>query len=660
MAEKNTSKKEKKQDQLLRVLAVSFAVILLVMALVAVIYYSVPLKQAYRFSLDETELALQLGESADLEPVFTVIDQDKVRRTASRAKRKNVEYRSLDDRVAEVDIYGHVTAKGKGETEITATWAGMTAKVSVRVFTNVREIRFDEKEVEMEVGERKKLEFAILPSNADVRDDVRFSVSDGSLAAVANDGTISSFSAGDVTVTMSLGSLKDTCVVHILSHLERMELNVSELQLLRGETFEFSTRFIPEKITDDATITWTSSDENVARVGDNGFLMAVNYGEADITASCQGMSAVCHVKVRIPLKSITLMYSAVYLEEGKSVYIPVYYRPEDYPHDTPTVWRSTNESVCKVYEESVISENGKVSYMAVVTAVGPGGAEIIGTNGDQMTACTVSCGMSVTSLEISMTDLELEAGDLFQLSARILPQTAGESENIYWISSDPAVASVSGGLVKARNSGTAVISAVYQGFSARCTVRVSGEGEEEVSQRYDGRILVGDSRMVYLKSFVQLEPNDIVIAKGAQYFTWFYDEAVSALRTILNMNPRYEVIICMGVNDCANNSQGWTAYFAENYAAVIHQLMAEYPETHFNFASVGYCNGPYNGTIDESIVNAYIDTFNRYMDTVTGIPYIDLNEYLCSTGYTTLDGVHYDEKTSQKVYDFLKAKTPLN
>ena len=99
LAEKNTSKKEKKQDQLLRVLAVSFAVILLVMALVAVIYYSVPLKQAYRFSLDETELALQLGESADLEPVFTVIDQDKVRRTASRAKRKNVivmkTYRSL-------------------------------------------------------------------------------------------------------------------------------------------------------------------------------------------------------------------------------------------------------------------------------------------------------------------------------------------------------------------------------------------------------------------------------------------------------------------------------------------------------------------------------------------------------------------------------------
>ena len=41
------------------------------------------------------------------------------------------------------------------------------------------------------------------------------------------------------------------------------------------------------------------------------------------------------------------------------------------------------------------------------------------------------------------------------------------------------------------------------------------------------------------------------------------------------------------------------------------------------------------------------------------IPYIDLCEYLDASGYKTLDGVHYDQATCQKIYDYYKQTTPL-
>ena len=666
VVKKKKKKKRKKKYRMKTLdilkLALGASLLLFVtIGFIALIYFSTPLKDVYCFSLQEKEVLLSTGDGGvKLTPVYTLTDAEKLSRVVGKKERTKVTWKSEDDRICEVDQNGLVTPVDKGETEIVASWAGMTARVPVRVFYGVESIRFTEKETEVEIGERLTLNYRISPADADVQEEIRMTVSDESLARVTNDGLLSALNAGDVEVTVSCGQKKDTCTVHLLSHMEDFVLLEEELSFNRGETYEFTTHIFPEDTTDDVTVKWTSSDESVVSVGDNGFMMAVNYGEADVTAVCGDFERTCHVSVSVPLESITLGYSAVSMQQGTSYAIPVYYRPKDYPHDTRTVWTSSNEAVCTVREEMIEDGTGHISARVIVTSTGAGAAVITGTNGELSTTCSVTVNVRITGVNISQSTLSLDAGESRQLSAQVVPYSAEENTRLYWVSSNPSVAAVVNGVVTARAGGTAVISAVYSGLAAHCTVTVAGDPPSSEGG-LSGRILIGDSRMVYLQRFVTLDEGDIIIAKGAQYFTWFRDEAVPTLRSILNVNPNYEVVINMGVNDSANNCHGWREYFAEDYAALIRQLKNDYPSARFSFASVGYCNGLYDRKIPADQLNPWIDSFNAYFaNNCPDINYLPLGEYLFETGYSTLDGVHFDQTTCNKIYQYIRSAIPVN
>ncbi|MBR6406686.1 MAG: SGNH/GDSL hydrolase family protein [Lachnospiraceae bacterium] len=185
----------------------------------------------------------------------------------------------------------------------------------------------------------------------------------------------------------------------------------------------------------------------------------------------------------------------------------------------------------------------------------------------------------------------------------------------------------------------------------------------ELVQEYasEKRIWMGDSRFVAMSKGAYLQPNDVFIAKGAQAYDWFSTEGLSQLMQELSKDPRRIVIINFGLNDCANNSAGWDAYFVEDYVDTINRLTTLYPETRFFFASVGLINGDYNrgagrGKLPMNQVCLYVDEFNNTMYTDCLAEYIDLSEYLVRDGYSTIDGVHFDSATSQKIYNYCVAK----
>ena len=77
--------------------------------------------------------------------------------------------------------------------------------------------------------------------------------------------------------------------------------------------------------------------------------------------------------------------------------------------------------------------------------------------------------VQITSLKLNEKDLELTVGESFRLVATTRPADAGAT--IRWTSSDESVATVDqAGLVTLRAFGTAVITARYRSYSARCTV----------------------------------------------------------------------------------------------------------------------------------------------------------------------------------------------
>jgi len=91
-------------------------------------------------------------------------------------------------------------------------------------------------------------------------------------------------------------------------------------------------------------------------------------------------------------------------------------------------------------------------------------------------AAAVACGKnkSVTDVTLNFSTLELTTGDEQSLRATVRPSDA-DNQNVSWTSSNPSVASVDKGLVRAIREGTATITVTTEdgGHQAKCEVTVT-------------------------------------------------------------------------------------------------------------------------------------------------------------------------------------------
>lgn len=132
-------------------------------------------------------------------------------------------------------------------------------------------------------------------------------------------------------------------------------------------------------------------------------------------------------------------------------------------------WTSSNPAVATV-------ESG------LIEAVAKGTATITAKAGGMSTSCTVTVldepvpePVPVSGISLSQTALDLQVGEEATLVATVKPANA-DDPTVTWTSSNPAVATVSAGVVKAIAEGEAVITAKAGDKSATCKVTVSKPG----------------------------------------------------------------------------------------------------------------------------------------------------------------------------------------
>ncbi len=96
-----------------------------------------------------------------------------------------------------------------------------------------------------------------------------------------------------------------------------IELNPQKLNLMEGDGAKLSGSIHNWNATAGRSITWSSADESVATVSEDGFVTAVSAGETDITAECGGVSASAHVTVspHIRLTRLDALIKPVSFEE---------------------------------------------------------------------------------------------------------------------------------------------------------------------------------------------------------------------------------------------------------------------------------------------------------------------------------------------------------
>ncbi len=239
------------------------------------------------------------------------------------------------------------------------------------------------------------------------------------------------------------------------------------------------------KTSSGGTITWSSSNKNIATVTSKGVVTGVKEGAITITAkdSKTGKSADCTIRVKKnTIKSIKIPSSSQTLYIGETYTIK--------PTVTPT--------------------DGKVEYYSadtgIATVSGAGTVKAVKAGTVKITVYdpigTAKAVLNVTVKNIPKLTLSASTANIYLGANTTLKATISDGSSIKWTSSDNNVASVRGGIVSGLKAGTATITASDKNGKVKvsCRVNVMDLSSYGVSlSRYSASTTAG--KTIYIKGY---------------------------------------------------------------------------------------------------------------------------------------------------------------
>lgn len=376
----------------------------------------------------------------------------------SDAENKKVTYLSSDTSVATIDENGVVTALKGGSCviEVTTEECQLTAACTIAVKEYVSDISLSETDKFMNVGATGTL-IATVSADTATNRNVVWSSSDNSVCYVDGSGNISAKGVGNavITATAADGSgVSATCIVKVVNPVTGIDVEPGTVRLLVGDSQKVTANIYPEDAT-VKSVTWTSSNESIATVDEDGEVFALSSGKVKITATSQDgndIKGICWVYVTpgVNISSLRINSKDIYMLTGRSRKLSVIVRPA--VNTDSYQWYSSDTGIVTV------DDNG------VITTVGPGTADVYVISD----AAGVESTCTVHSLAISRANITLEQYDSYTLDV------IGTTDSITWRSSNPRVCTVSSsGEVIGRKAGTATVTAVVNGKTLSCVVRVT-------------------------------------------------------------------------------------------------------------------------------------------------------------------------------------------
>ena len=390
----------------------------------------------------------------------------------STATNKSVTWSTSNSSIATVSAEGVVKAVGEGKAAITATakdGSGIKASCTVTVTVPVSTISLSSNSLALFVGKSSQLTATVSPTTA-TNQSLTWSTSNTNIATVSADGIVKAVGEGKaiITATAKDGSgIKATCDVTVTVPVSTITLSATTLSLFVNKTSQLTATVSPSTAT-DKSVTWSTSNSNVATVSTDGTVKAISKGTATITATAKdgsGIKATCEVTVTVPVSTITLSASSLSLFVNKTSRLTATVSPTT-ATDKSVTWSSSNSSVATVSADGVVKAVGEGK--ATITATAKDGSGVKAT-------CEVTVTVPVSSITLSSNSLSLDVGKTSQLTATVSPTTATD-KSVTWSSSNSNIATVSAdGVVKAISQGTVTITAMANdgsGVKASCEVTV--------------------------------------------------------------------------------------------------------------------------------------------------------------------------------------------
>ena len=149
----------------------------------------------------------------------------------------------------------------------------------------VESVALDQTTVTLIEGETLQLKATVSPDDAEY-DGISWSTSDATIATVSNTGLVTAVTEGTVTITAEAGGKTASCAFTIEKakgpEVEKVTLNQETATLKEGETLQLAATVSPED-ADYSGIIWSTADETIATVSEDGLVTAVLEGTVVIT-----------------------------------------------------------------------------------------------------------------------------------------------------------------------------------------------------------------------------------------------------------------------------------------------------------------------------------------------------------------------------------------
>lgn len=299
--------------------------------------------------------------------------------------------------------------------------------------------------------------------------------SSSAAATVSTSGLVTAVSGGTATITATVEGITGTAAVTISAPrpVRSVVVAPNPAQVAEGQSLPLSAqpRDSAGTVLLDRTVTWTSGDTLIARVGSGtGVLFGVRQGTTTITASSENVTAQVPVTVTpIPVARVVITPNGAALQTGGTRTFTG--RAVDANNQTianrTITWSSSVSSVASI---------DATSGLATASAAGTTFIRGATTGRTDSVLVTVTVGPPpVASVTVTPNPISLLPGATFQLRP-VTRDGAGAvltGRTVTYASSTPSVATVSAtGVVTATGVGNGVITVTSEGVNGTAPVQV--------------------------------------------------------------------------------------------------------------------------------------------------------------------------------------------
>ena len=426
----------------------------------------------------------------DIDDIYT----PSVDITPSNATNTKLKWLSSDKSIATVNIIsGKITPVGNGKCKINVyatDGSGLVAQLDVKVDIKAKSVSFENSEYNItSAGQKINVNASVLPEKTNNK-TLEYKSSNEKIAVVDGEGNVTPVGNGtcQITATTTDGSnLQAKCNVNVdIKPIKVTDIKIRQKSytiISLNQTPSFRTTITPSNAT-NKEVKWTSSNENIAVVSENGIVTPVKNGTCKIIATTTdgtNLSASIDITVDFKVTSIsfsTKSYTITSVNQTPS------FREKISPSNAANKsvkWTSSNENVAKVSTTGVIKpvKNGTCKIIATTTD---------GTNLSASIDITVD--IKATKITLDKTNINLTNEKYSdKITAKIEPSEA--SDKVKYTSSNEKVAKVKeDGTVIAVGKGNCIITATTTdgtNLSAKCNVTSEVEYQKGDVNR-DGKV----------------------------------------------------------------------------------------------------------------------------------------------------------------------------